>query len=141
MSGVTFFPLAVALVVCLVPIWLLPRRRRRWARDYIVASQPTRPEIAGNASIAYALRMAAFGPLFAWGASGDLWPVIVASVFIGLGVYLVYVLRKPLLEFMDDALGDDRAITVHAFLARQHGNDPRVRALSASLTLCALLGL
>src|SRR5262249_10836370 len=81
------------------------------------------------------------GPLFAWGASGDLWPVIVASVFIGLGVYLVYVLRKPLLEFMDDALGDDRAITVHAFLARQHGNDPRVRALSASLTLCALLGL
>ena len=140
-SLVTFLPLAVALGICLVPVCLLGHAESPRAQDYLVASRYTRPEVIGNASIGYALRMSAFGPLFAWGASGDLWPVIVASVFIGLGVYLVYVLRKPLLEFMDDALGDDRAITVHAFLARQHGNDPRVRALSASLTLCALLGL
>jgi len=140
-SLVTFLPLAVALGICLVPVWLLRYSANQRAQDYLVASQYTRHEVIGNASIAYALRMAAFGPLFAWGASGDLWPVIVASVFIGLGVYLVYVLRRPLLEFIDDALGDDRSITVHLFLARQHGNDPRVRALSASLTLCALLGL
>src|SRR5215468_8066942 len=141
MSVVTFFPLAVALVVCLVPIWLLPRRRRRWARDYIVASQPTRPEIAGNASIAYALRMAAFGPLFAWGASGDLWPVIIASGFLGVGIFLVYRLREPLLEFLDASLAIDRSITVHEFVARHHGNDRTVRVLSAGLTLCALLAL
>ena len=140
-SLVTFLPLAVALGICLVPVWLLRHAKNPRAQDYLVASRYTRPEVIGNASIGYALRMAALGPLFAWGASGDLWPVIIASAFIGLGIYLVYVLRKRLLEFMDDALGDDRSITVHAFLARQHGNDPRVRTLSASLTLCALVGL
>src|SRR5215472_1275118 len=140
-SLVTFLPLAIALGICLVPVCLLRHAETPRAQDYLVASRHTRPEVIGNASISYALRMAAFGPLFAWGATGDLWPVIVASVFIGLGVYLVYVLRKPLREFMDDALGADRSITVHAFLARQHANDPRIRTLSASLTLCALLGL
>lgn len=140
-SLVTFLPLVLALGICLVPVWLLRHAEARRAQDYLVASQHTRPEVAGNASIAYGLRMAAFGPLFAWGASGDIWPVVIASAFIALGVYLVYALRKPLLEFIDDALGDDRSITVHAFLARQHGNDARVRVLAASLTLCAVLGL
>jgi hypothetical protein len=141
MSVVTFFPLVAVLGVCLVPVWLLRRPRRRRAQDYLVAAQRTRPEVAGNASIASALRMAAFAPLFAWGASGDLWPVIVAAAFLGLGVLLVYKLREPLLGFLDAALTRDRSITVHEFMARQHGNDRRVRVLSASLTLCALLGL
>jgi hypothetical protein len=30
-----------------------------------------------------------------------------------------------LLEFLDDALAGGRSVTVHAFIARAHGNDPR----------------
>jgi hypothetical protein len=141
MSFVTFLSLVLALGICFIPVWLLRRPDRRRAQDYFVSSQYTRPEVVRNSSIAYALRMAAFGPLFAWGASGDFWPAIIGSAFFGLGVYLIYILRQPLLEFLDDALSRDRSITVHEFIARQHGNDPRVRLLAASLTLFALLGL
>jgi len=141
MSVVTLFSLVVALGVCLVPVWLLRRAQYQRAQDYLVASQVTRPDVVGNASIASALRMGAFAPLFAWGASGDLWPAFIASVFLGLGVWLVYVLREPLLEFLDGALRDDRSITLHQFIARLHGDDPRVRTFSSSLTLCALFGL
>ena len=141
MTFVTFLPLVLALGICFIPVWLLRHPEHRRAQDYFVSSQYTRPEVVRNASIAYALRMAAFGPLFAWGASGDLWPAIIGSAFFGLGVYLIYILRQPLLEFLDDALSCDRSITVHEFIARQHGNDPRVRLLAASLTVFALLGL
>ena len=141
MSFVTFIPLMLALGICFIPVWLLRHAKHRRAQDYFVSSQQTRPEVVRNASIAYALRMAAFGPLFAWGASGDFWPAIIGSAFFGLGVYLIYIVRQPLLEFLDSALSGDRSITVHEFIARHHGNDPRVRLLAASLTVCALLGL
>src|SRR5208337_3640654 len=49
-------------------------------------------------------RIAAFGPLFVWGASGDLWPALIAAGCCGLGVYLIYALRRPLLASLDDAL-------------------------------------
>ncbi len=141
MSFATFLPLVLVLGICFIPVWLLRYPDYRRAQDYFVSSQYTRPEVVRNSSIAYALRMAAFGPLFAWGASGDLWPAIIGSAFFGLGIYLIYILREPLLEFMDGALSRDRSITVHEFIARQHGNDPRVRLLAASLTVFALLGL
>ena len=141
MSLLAFLPLVVALGIWLVPVWLLRQRQCGRAQDYLVASQRTRPEVVRNASIAYALRMAAFGPLFAWGASGDLWPAIIASGCGGLGIGLIYVLRRPLAGFLDGALSEDRSITVNEFIARQHGGDPRVRLAAASLTLCTLLGL
>ena len=124
------FLLPLAIAVALIPVWLL-RRPRLSEHEYFVASQPTRPEVVRNASIAYALRMAALGPLFVAGVNGDLWPAIVVSASFGLGVYAIYLVRKPLLEFLDGALGGDRSITIHAFIARQHGNDPRVQRLTA----------
>ena len=141
MSFVTFLPVVLALGICFSPVWLLRRMHHSRAQDYFVSSQTTRPEVIRNSSIAYGLRMAAFGPLFAWGASGDLWPAIIGSAFFGLGIYLIYVLRQPLLDFQDGALSRDQSITVHEFMARHHGNDPRVRLLAASLTVLALLGL
>jgi hypothetical protein len=141
MSFATFLPLVLALGICFIPVWLLRQLDYKRAQDYFVSSQCTRPEVVRNASIAYALRMAAFGPLLAWGGSGDFWPAIIGCAFFGLGVYLIYVLRQPLLEFVDGALSRDRSITVHEFISRQHGNDPRVRLLAASLTVVALLGL
>jgi hypothetical protein len=63
-----FVPLMIALGICLVPIWLLPRRNLQLAREYFIASQPTPPDVMRNSSVAYPLRIAVFGPLFAWGA-------------------------------------------------------------------------
>jgi hypothetical protein len=122
-------------------VWLLRHASNRRAQDYIVGAGRAPLAVVRNASIAYALRMAAFIPLFAWGASGDLWPAIIASACFALGIGLVYVARRPLLAFVDDALARDRSVTVHEFIAKAHGNDPRVRRLAAGVTLCALFGL
>jgi hypothetical protein len=136
-----FLPLIVALGICLLPIWLLPRRNLPRAREYFVTSQPTPPDVIRNCSLAYPLRIATFGAFFAWGASGNLWPAIFSAASFGLGVYLIYVLRRPLLAFLDNALGGSTSTTVSAFIAKQHGNDARVRLLTACLTLVALTGL
>src|SRR5687768_7004082 len=141
MSFLTYAPLLLALGICFVPVWLLRHANRGGAQAYFVSSHATRPEVVRNASIAYALRMAAFGPLLAWGASGELVPALIGSASFGLGVYSIYVLREPLVEFVDEALRRNRSITVHEFISQQHGNDRRVRRLAASLTLFALLGL
>jgi hypothetical protein len=93
-----------------------------------------------NSSIAYAIGLTTFGPFFAWGASGDFWPAIVHAAFFGLGLTLLYVLRRPMLEFLARALSHDRSVTVHEFIARRHGNDPRIRSVAAALTVFALSG-
>jgi hypothetical protein len=141
MSFATIPALMLAVGICFLPVWLLRRFDCKRAQDYLVSSGYTPPAVVRNSSIAYALRMAAFGALFAWGATGDPWPAIAASASFALGVGLLYAVRGPLLAFLDRALHDDRSITVHEFIAQEHGNDPRVRLLAASLTVCALLGL
>jgi len=141
MSLLALLPLLLSLAICFAPIWLLRGLEHRRAQDYFVTSQYVRPEVIRNSSIAYGLRVAALGPLFLWGARGDLWPAIIAATCFGLGIYMVYILRRPLLAFVDDALSRDQSITVHEFVARQHGNHRRVRLLTSSLSLFALLGL
>jgi hypothetical protein len=56
-------------------------------------------------------------------------------------VYLIYALRRPLLAFLDSALDGNASLTVPAFIAKWHGNDSRVRMLTASLTPIALTSL
>jgi len=133
--------LLIALGICLLPIWLLPRRNLQRAREYLITSQPTPPDVVRNSCVAYPLRIAAFGPLFVWGASGDLWPAIISAACFGSGVYLIYALRCPLLAFLDSALDGNASMTVPAFIAKRHGNDGRVQLLTAGLTLAALTGL
>ncbi len=139
--SLVFLPLIIALGICLLPIWLLPRRNFQRPRDYFIASQPTPPDVMRNSAVAYPLRIAAFGPLFVWGASGDLWPALIGAACCGLGVYLIYALRRPLLASLDDALSGDASATVPALIAKWYGNDDRVRLLTASLTVVALTGL
>jgi hypothetical protein len=141
MSFLVFLPVMLSVGICLVPVFILRRSEYKRAQDYFVSSQPAPPNVIRNASVAYAVRMAAFGPFFAWGASGDFWPAIISSVCFGLGIYLIYILRRPMLYFLDHALVGDRSITVHEFIARRHGNDPRVRLFAASLTIFALIAL
>src|ERR1051326_4486436 len=141
MSFLVFVPLVLAAGICLVPACLLRHQVCARGQDYFVRSQASPPDVIRNSSVAHALRMAAFGPFFAWGASGYIWPAIISATCFGCGLSLIYILRRPMLEFLNGALGHDRSITVHAFIARQHGNDPRVRLLAASLTLFAFFGL
>jgi len=140
MPLVLFLPL-LSLVIYFIPIYLLRRRRYPRAQDYFVSSGHTPPGVIRNSSVAYALKLATFGPFFAWGASGDFWPAIINSACFGLGVCLIYILRRPLLAFLDSALSGNRSITVHEFIARQHGNDQRVRLLASGLTIFAMLAL
>ena len=131
----------LSLVIYFIPTYLLRRRTYARAQDYFVSSGRTPPGVIRNSSIAYALKLATFGPFFGWGASGDFWPAIIYSFFFGLGVCLIYILRRPMLAFMESALNGDRSITVHDFIARQHGNDRRVRLLASGLTVFAILAL
>jgi hypothetical protein len=131
---------ALSIAICLVPAYLLRRQLRGRVRDFFVSSQSTPLDVIRNSSVASTLRLAAIGPFFAWGATGDIWPAIVSSACLGLGLLLLYALRRPILEFVAGALREDQSITVHAFIARWHGNDPTVRLLAASLTLFACWG-
>jgi hypothetical protein len=139
--SLVLLPLIVALGICLVPIWLLPRQNFKRAQDYFIASQPTPPDVMRNSAVAYPLRIASFGPFFTWGASGDLWPAIMGAACCGLGAYMIYALRRPLLASLDAALCGDASATLPALVAKWHGNDNRVRLLTASLTVIALTGL
>src|SRR5262249_37343460 len=125
MPFVALVPLFILLAICVAPVGLLRRATYARAQDYFVSSQATPPGVIQNSSIAHALKMATFGPFFAWGASGDFWPVLINSACLALGLCLIYVLRRPLLAFFNTTLRHDRSITVHEFIARQHGNDPR----------------
>jgi hypothetical protein len=134
-------PLLIAFGIGVVPILQLPRWRAQAAREYFLSSQPTPVDVMRNACVAHPLRIASFGPFFAWGASGELWPAIVGAACLGLGIYLIYFLRGPLLLFLDNALSDNQSATVPAFIAHAHGNDARVRLLTAGLAVIALTGL
>jgi hypothetical protein len=133
--------LVVSLGICLVPVYAVRRRGYARAQDYFISGEHAPPGVVQNSSVAYALQMAIFVPLFAWGASGDFWPAIISSCSFGLGVCLLYLVRRPMLEFLDRALRRDRSVTIHQFIAHQHGNDLRVRVLASALTVFALTGL
>jgi hypothetical protein len=136
-----FIPLLVSLAICLVPVWLVRRAKRARPQDYFIASQPTPPGVMRNSFLIYFVRLATFAPFFAWGASGDFLPAAILAVCVGLGIYLISLLRAPLLDFLDEVLPGEGSATIHAFLAQRHGNDARVRVLAASLTIAALTGL
>src|SRR5438105_242977 len=101
-------PAVLALVVTLgitfIPVYLLRRKACARAQDFFVSSAHTPPRVIQNSSIAYALPMTAFGPFFAWGASGNFWPAILSSACFGLGLFLMYRLRRPMLAFLQQAL-------------------------------------
>jgi hypothetical protein len=138
MSLVVFLPLLVSLGIFLVPVLLL-RNRDGLLQDTCVAPGYTPPEAIRNSAISCSLRLATFGPLFILGATGNFWPVVIGAACSALGVYIIHVFRQPIVTFLERALDGDRSITVHAFIAQQHGNDPRVRLATAGMTLFVLV--
>ena len=85
MPLVLILPL-VSLVIYLIPIMILRRKAYARAQDYFISSERSPPGVILNSSVAYALKMATFGPFFVWGASGDFWPAITYSAFFAFGV-------------------------------------------------------
>src|SRR5262245_2389001 len=141
MPVLAFLTSAAVISIFIIPVLLTRRDAYSRAQDYFVSSDHVPPKVIQNSSIAYAIGFATFGPFFAWGASGDFWPAIVQATFSGLGLTLLYALRRPILKFLARALSHDHSITVHEFIARRHGNDPRIRGVAAALTVFALSGL
>lgn len=141
MPSPAFVFLLVFLVVYAVPVVLLRRKGFARTADYAVAAEWTPPGVLQNASIAYGLRIALFAPAFVWGARGDLLPAIAFAVAAGIGLFLLYGLRRPLRDFLQGALARERSVTVHAFIAGLYGDDRRLRLLAAGLTIVAVTGL
>ena len=131
----------VVLGTFIVPVLLSCRQASSGAQGAFVSHGHVAPGVIQNSSIAYAIGLTTLAPLLAWGITGEFWPAIIYVAFVGLGLSLIYVLRRPVLQFLGDALIHDRSTTVHEFIARCHGNDPRVRAVAAALTLFAVSGL
>jgi hypothetical protein len=141
MSLAVFLPLLFWLGIFFVPVWLLRRETSARAQDYLVSPRYIPPEAIRNSSIASSLRLATFGPFFVLGATGDFWPALIGGICLGFGIYLVYVLRRPIFAFLAGALESDRSISVHAFIARHYGDDRRVRVFAAGLTLFVLVAV
>jgi hypothetical protein len=132
---------AAVLGAFIAPLVLAYRQTSSRAHDAAPSAGHVAPRVIQNSSIVYRLGLVALAPLSAWGISGELWPVVVYLVSVGLGLSLFYVLRRPILQFLEGALVHDRSITVHEFIARRHGDDPRVGAFAAALTVFAIYGL
>jgi hypothetical protein len=125
----------------LAPLILSYRHAGSRTPDTLSPSGHIAPRVIQNSSIVYRLGWVALAPLLAWGIVGELWPAIVYLVSIGLGLWLFYALRRPILQFLQGAAVHDRSITVHRFIARCHGNDARVGAFAAALSVFAIYGL
>jgi Na+/proline symporter len=137
MSLLALVPAALCLGLCLIPAWLLRRAKYVRAQDYFIASEHTPTAVIQNSAVACTLWMAALGPFFGWGATGNFWASLVAAVCFPLGLSLMFCVRAPLLEYINDALIHDRSATIHQFIAQRHGNDSRLRLLAAALTVVA----
>ena len=125
----------------IAPLVLAYRHTDSRAHDAAPSAGHLAPRVIQNSSIVYRLGLVALAPLLAWGISGELWPVVAYLVSVGLGLSLFFALRRPILQFLEGAHVHDRSITVHEFIAQRHGNDPRIRAFAAALTVFAIYGL
>jgi hypothetical protein len=141
MAFLIFLALATILVLFVTPGLLIRRPAYFGAEEDFASSDHVLPTVIQNSSVAYGVGLATLGPVFTWGANGDLWQAIVYTVFVGSGLSIIYILRRPILEFLADVLRHHRSITVHEFICRRHGDDQRVRAIATLLTMFALAGL
>ena len=135
MSLLAFVPAALCLGLCLIPAWLSRGAIYARVQDYFIASEHTPPAVIHNSSVACSLWLAALGPFFGWGATGNFWASLVAAVCFPLGLSLMFCVRAPMLAFIEDALIHDTSVTIHKFIAQRHGNDSRLRLLAAALTV------
>lgn len=141
MQVIVFLVLLFSLSFYAVPAILSRLPRPRNSTDQFVGAMPVSGQVFTNASVAYAIQMATFGPFFVWGAGGDLIPGILNSIFFGLGLFVIYVFRRSIVDFVSQDLEETTSLTVHGYLAAAHQNSVTVRIISSGLTIIALWGL
>jgi hypothetical protein len=141
MPSIAWLSPILLLGLPVLPLLALRGRAYLRARDYFVASESTPASVVQSSSIAYSLQLATFCYLFNLGARGDFWPAIVVSATFGAGLHLIYNFRRPIQAFLGRMLAQDKSITIPAFVAGQHGDDPRLRVFAAALTVVAFMGL
>ena len=73
MSLLVLVPAALCLGLCLIPAWLSRGAIYARVQDYFIASEHTPPAVIHNSSVACSLWLAALGPFFGWGATGNFW--------------------------------------------------------------------
>lgn len=131
----------LSLLLYFVPAFLSRKPKYRDASEFLIASRETPQSIFKNASVAYALQMATFGPFFVWGLFGDFWPGLINSLCFGLGLYIIYLLRQPILSFIRENLALGKSFTLHNFIATSHGGASSVRLAASILTIIGLWGI
>jgi len=141
MLSLLALPVAISLLLYFVPSLLHKRKRYQHSSEYLVSAEGTTDDVFQNASLAYALQLATFGPFFVWGLRGDWIPAVLNSAFFGCGLLFLVVFRRDIASFVGRALSNDSSVTIHEFLARTHGNDPGLRLTASALTIVALWGI
>jgi hypothetical protein len=133
--------LAVVLIFFVLPILLArPLVISPAQIDLRSVRQPI-PQIVRNASVAYGLGLASLLPLVNFGIEGEVWPAVAYIMLLALGLLFAYSLRRPLLRFINDSFVADRSTTLNGFIASCYGDDPRLRAFAAVLSIVAGCGL
>lgn len=133
--------IAIAASLYFLPSFLSRQRRVESLAEANVAARPTSPSIFTNASVAYGVQMATFVPFFLWAASGEFLQILLNTVCLGFGLGLLVVFRRPILEHLRVALIAERQVTLHGFMADQHGRAPAVQICAGLLTIIALCGI
>jgi len=133
--------LLISLGLYVLPAYLSRQKRIDSPSEHFVSARPASKSVFTNASVAYAIQLATFGPFFVWGAMGDYWPGLINTVFFGLGLFLILLFRRPIMSFLASALAADNSVTIHGFISKSHGNSRLVRVTASCLTIFALWGI
>jgi hypothetical protein len=88
--------LGVSLAICFIPVCLLRHKTYARAQDYFVCSRGVPPSVIQNASIAYTPGWQHLSVLL---GCKRRFLAHHRLAFCGLGLYLIYVLRQPMLGF------------------------------------------
>lgn len=134
-------PFILSALIYIIPAYLARQRRIDNPTEVHVASHETPSLVFSNAGIAYQLQMATLGPFFVWGATGDLWPALINSVFFGIGLFLLILYRRPIIAFISSSIKGTESTTLHGFMSAAHGDARSVRVLASIFTVIALGGI
>lgn len=131
----------LVIAVSVLPLWLLRGAVARHARDWLVAPERLRARTVRNASVATTMRAVVLVALFFAGARGGMWMAVAMAASLGGGIWLVYVLRRPLLQHLDGAVARDTSFSVLAFADQRWQLNAVVRRSAVILAFVVLAAI
>jgi hypothetical protein len=131
----------LAVAIYFIPVWLFRRSSYSSVRALSLSESGITPETFQSASVAYSVQMATFGPFFIWGLTRDTLAAVLNTCAFIAGLFLIYVFRGKLANFLSNRLPKDLSITPHSFISMQFQDSNLVRKMAAIVTLIGLLGI